>query len=223
MNCLWSLNDWGVELTVYQGQLHLVTFWGVIQCNLCMPHIHGSTQCAVEKAPTGSQLLTCYFFFFFFKKYKLSAEFGSEMYAETWEFGLRKFNKSQNGQFWGRSLVLPICATGCYTDGWGRRGKSAVGGYRVQSLKNPTLGRLYWNREVMNEVKGWFVQGRTYNGFSPYARMRWHRGVVVVSCHVFSCWTSCIWLVVCRWPCTCGLVYHPSTSYQSILTITAFL
>ena len=52
--------------------------------------IHGSTQCAVEKAPTGSQLLTCYFFFFFFfftlRKYKLSAEFGSKKYAETWEF-----------------------------------------------------------------------------------------------------------------------------------------
>ena len=28
------------------------------------------------------------------------------------------------------------------------------GGYRVQSLKNPTLCRLYWNCEVMNEVKG---------------------------------------------------------------------
>ena len=54
------------------------------------------TQCAVEKAPTGSQLLTCYFLFLF---YELSAEFGSENYAETWEFGLRKFNKSQNGQF----------------------------------------------------------------------------------------------------------------------------
>ena len=26
--------------------------------------IHSSTQCAVEKAPTGSQLLTCYFFSF---------------------------------------------------------------------------------------------------------------------------------------------------------------
>ena len=67
-----------------------------------MPHvcIHGSTQCAVEKAPTGSQLLTMlFFFFFFFKKYELSVEFGSEKYAETWEFGLRKFYKSQNGQF----------------------------------------------------------------------------------------------------------------------------
>ena len=67
-----------------------------------MPHvrIHGSTQCAVEKAPTGSQLLTCYFFFFFFfKKYELSAKFGSEKYAEMGEFGLRKFNKSRNGQF----------------------------------------------------------------------------------------------------------------------------
>ena len=73
----------------------------VIECNLCMPHvcIHGSTQCAVEKAPTRSQLLTCYFFFFFFKKYELSVEFGSEKYAKTWELLLRKFNKSRNGQF----------------------------------------------------------------------------------------------------------------------------
>ena len=29
----------------------------------------------------------------------LSVEFGSEKYAEKWEFGLRKFNKNQNGQF----------------------------------------------------------------------------------------------------------------------------
>ena len=93
-------------------------------------------KCAVEKAPTGSQLLTCYIFFFL-KKYKLSVEFGSKKYAKTWEFGLRKFNKSWNGQFWWRNLVLPICATGCYTDGWGWRGKAAAGGYQVQSLKEP--------------------------------------------------------------------------------------
>ena len=31
--------------------------------------------------------------------YELSVEFGSEKYAETWEFGLRKVNKSRNGQF----------------------------------------------------------------------------------------------------------------------------
>ena len=33
--------------------------------------------------------------------------------------------------------MLPICATGCYTDGWRWRGKAAVGGYQVQSLKEP--------------------------------------------------------------------------------------
>ena len=62
-------------------------------------HIHGSAQCAVEKAPTGSQLLTMFFFFFFFFLIKnetnlqvnLSVEFGSKKYAEKWEFGLRKF------------------------------------------------------------------------------------------------------------------------------------
>ena len=40
-----------------------------------------------------------FFFFFFLLKYELSVEFGSEKYAKTWEFGLRKFNKSRNGQF----------------------------------------------------------------------------------------------------------------------------
>ena len=34
-------------------------------------------------------------------------------------------------------MVLPICVTGCYTDGWGRRGKAAAGGYQVKSLNEP--------------------------------------------------------------------------------------
>ena len=104
MNCLRSLNEWSVELTVYQGQLHLVTFWEVIQCNLCVPHvrIHSSTQCAVEKAPTGSQLLTCYFFFFFFfffKKYELIYEFGSEKYAEMGNLDLENLIKAEMDNF----------------------------------------------------------------------------------------------------------------------------
>ena len=60
-------------------------------------HIHGSAQCAVEKAPTGSQLLTMLFFFFFFLlksemnlQVNLNVEFGSKKYAKKWEFGLRK-------------------------------------------------------------------------------------------------------------------------------------
>ena len=67
--------------------------------------IHGSTQCAVEKAPTGNQLLTCYFFFsffffffFFFKKYELIYEFGSKKYAEMGNLDLENL-KSRNGQF----------------------------------------------------------------------------------------------------------------------------
>ena len=69
-----------------------------MSANLCMPHvhIHGSAQGAVEKAPTGSQLLTMLFFFFLIKnetnlQVNLSVEFGSEKYAEKWEFGLRNF------------------------------------------------------------------------------------------------------------------------------------
>ena len=63
--------------------------------------IHGSTQCAVEKAPTGSQLLTCYFFFFFFflKKYELIYEFGSEKYAETGNLDLENLIKAEMDNF----------------------------------------------------------------------------------------------------------------------------
>ena len=71
MNCLRSLSESSVELTVYQGQLHLVTFLrGRFSANLRVPRvcIHGSTQCAVEEAPTGSHSLFFFFFFFFFRK-----------------------------------------------------------------------------------------------------------------------------------------------------------
>ena len=71
MNCLRSLRESSVELTVYQGQLHLVTFLrGRFSANLCVPRvcIHGSTQCAVEEAPTGSHSLFFFFFFFFGKR-----------------------------------------------------------------------------------------------------------------------------------------------------------
>ena len=61
--------------------------------------IHGSTQCAVEKAPTGSQLLTCYFFFFFLKKYELIYEFGSEKYAETGNLHLENLIKAEMDNF----------------------------------------------------------------------------------------------------------------------------
>ena len=58
--------------------------------------IHGSTQCAVEKAPTGSQLLTCYFFK---KKYELIYEFGSEKYAETGNLDLENLIKAEMDNF----------------------------------------------------------------------------------------------------------------------------
>ena len=71
MNCLRSLSEFSVELTIYQGQLHLVTFLrGHFSADLCVPHvcIHGSTQCAVEEAPTGSHSPFFFFFFFFWEK-----------------------------------------------------------------------------------------------------------------------------------------------------------
>ena len=64
--------------------------------------IHGSTQCAVEKAPTGSQLLTCFFIFlifFLFKKYELIYEFGSKKYAETGNLDLENLIKAKMDNF----------------------------------------------------------------------------------------------------------------------------
>ena len=91
MNCLRSLSESSVELTVYQGQLHLVTFLrGRFSANLCVPRvcIHGSTQCAVEEAPTGSHSP---FFFFFEKKDEVSYEFLKQKVCRNGEFGLRIF------------------------------------------------------------------------------------------------------------------------------------
>ena len=53
----------------------------------------------LRRPPPGANSLQCFFFFFFFFLLKnetnlqvnLSVEFGSEKYAEKWEFGLRKF------------------------------------------------------------------------------------------------------------------------------------
>ena len=95
-----------------------------------------------------------FFFFFFFKKYELSAEFGSEKYAETWEFGLKNLIKAEMDNF-DEGIWCYLSVQQAVTQMvWGQRGKAAVGGYRVQSLKNPALCHLYWNREVMNEMKG---------------------------------------------------------------------
>ena len=59
-------------------------------------------------------------------------------------------------------------------------GKAATGGCTGEVIMNPVLCRLYWNRvqmlddlmirgAVMISLGDVFVQGRTYNCFSPYA------------------------------------------------------
>ena len=58
----------------------------------------------LRRPPPEANSLQCFFFCFLIKnemnlQFNLSVEFGSEKYAEKWEFGLRKFNKSRNGQF----------------------------------------------------------------------------------------------------------------------------
>ena len=98
MNCLRSLSESSVELTVYQGQLHLVTFLrGHFSANLCVPRvcIHGSTQCAVEEAPMGSHSPPFFFFFFFFLEKKRD----EVSYELNGEFGLECFNKPEMDNF----------------------------------------------------------------------------------------------------------------------------
>ena len=63
-------------------------------------HIHGSAWCAVEKAPTGSQLLIMFCFFFFFGIYmkimgiKLNFEAKSVLESRNLDFNcLRKAGK----------------------------------------------------------------------------------------------------------------------------------
>ena len=61
-------------------------------------HIHGSTQCAVEKGPHWEP--TPYMlFFFFFKKYELIYEFGSERYAKTGNLDLENLIKAEMDNF----------------------------------------------------------------------------------------------------------------------------
>ena len=47
----------------------------------------------------------------------LNVKFGSKKYAEKWEFRLASIYKDQNGKFLTKNLDLPICLTGCHTDG----------------------------------------------------------------------------------------------------------
>ena len=85
-------SKWCVELTVYQGQLHLVTFLRGHQVQIMCAPVYIYTVkawCAVEKTRTRSQLLTMLFFFWIKEKLQLlKLKFGSEKWAERWEFGL---------------------------------------------------------------------------------------------------------------------------------------
>ena len=47
--------------------------------------------------------------------YKLNLE--AKNVPTKWEFGLAWVYKGWNGEFWIRNLDLPICVTGCHTDG----------------------------------------------------------------------------------------------------------
>ena len=95
----------------------------------------------LRRPPPGANSLQCYFFFFFFfffKKYKLILRILKRKVCRNGEFGLRKFLMKPKWtiltkEFW----VLPICATGCHTDGWRRGAKAAAGGYRVKSYRIP--------------------------------------------------------------------------------------
>ena len=153
-----------------------------------MPHvrIHGSTQCAVEKAPTGSQLLTWFFFFFFFffKEIQVNLWILKWKVCRNGEFGLRKFNKSRNGQFWLRNLVLPICATGCHTDGWGTEGKGSCGWLPGVVVREPHFVPPVlepWSDERGEEM---ICAGTDLRLLPAVCTDEMTRSVVVVSCCV---------------------------------------
>ena len=80
-----------------------------------------------------------FFFFFFLKKYELSAKFGSEKYAEMWEFGLRNLIKAEMDNF-DEGIWCYLSVQQAVTQMVGDGGeKAAAGGYWVQSLKEPLL------------------------------------------------------------------------------------
>ena len=111
-----------------------------------------------------------------------------------WEFGLVSIYKGWNGKFWLRNLDLPICVTGCHTDGSGR-GKVVMGGYAGVVIKIPILVLpvlLCWCWMMMVVVVQWGLMivvcltaggwWRTYNGFSPHLWMNEWWGLTVVWC-----------------------------------------
>ena len=81
------------------GDLFERSFSAICACPMYIYMVQHSV--LLRRPPPGANSLHVFFFIFlfFFKKYELRDEFGSEKYAETWEFGLRNFNKGRNGQF----------------------------------------------------------------------------------------------------------------------------
>ena len=140
-DCLWS-PKWCVELTVYQGQLHLVTFWGVTECKLCMPHvcINSWARCAVEKAPTGSQLLTMLYFFFWIKEklqlLKLNLEVKNVPKNGNLDLSIYK---DWNGKLWLKNFGSTYLCNRL-SHRWLGEGEGGLqGGYAGVSIKIPIL------------------------------------------------------------------------------------
>ena len=50
---------------------------------------------------------------------------------------LENLIKAEMDNFDEGNLVLPICATGCHTDGWGQRGKGSCGWLLGVVIKEP--------------------------------------------------------------------------------------
>ena len=101
MDCLRSLSECSVELTVYQGQLHLVTFLRGCLVQICACPVYVYTvqhSVLLRRPPRGAN---SFFFFFFLKyeKYELNCEFLKGKYAETGNLDLENFNKTEMDNF----------------------------------------------------------------------------------------------------------------------------
>ena len=177
-------SKWCVELTVYQDQLHLVTFWGVTECKSCMlcVCIHGWVWCAVEKAPTGSQLLTMLFFFELKKSYNFKIQFGSEKCAKSGNLDLWTFIKDWNGKFWLRKFGSTYLCNRL-SHRWLGEGEGGYGWLCRCSYKDSHFSMACTAVLVMDDDDDDGGAVRTYNCGMPHCRWmnKWW-GLTVVWC-----------------------------------------
>ena len=164
--------------------------------------------------------------------------------CRKWEFWLVSIYKDRNGKFWLRNLDLPICVTGCHTDGLGR-GEGGYGWLWRCSHKDSYFStactavlviddddddgavRTYncgmpHCRWMMEELQWLFISlvdewvMRTYSGLTPRSLLGggWGHHQLCLL-HGPQCGTSFISL---WWLCWC----HPGTLYPTVAWTAAW-